>query len=604
MYYISRSFRYVIPHWKLAVFSAFLIVASSLIGLLTPWPLAFLVDTVLTEGGFSRHPLPNFIAIPMGSLAGNPKALIIFAVLAGLAITVLSRGLGVLDSYVHTKLDLKVGLDFRSELFKHVQSLPLSIHDQRQSGMMIYTVNTMGDAVARLVMVFPGLAQSVMTLLGMVWICLRFDWELALLSLSVVPCLYYSVGYYARNIQSRMYQVKGMEGQSLAIIHEAMSMIRVIVAFGREKFEYQRFRNQSEEALNARVKLTVRQTLFSLTVDTITAIGTAAVLGVGAYHVLNGKLSVGQLLIIMAYIAAIYRPLEAISSTVGSLQDIFTSLKIAFDMLDIEPDIKDGPGAIDIKRARGEVCYEEVHFAYSGRNDAISNITFTAKPGEVIALVGPTGAGKTTLISLLPRFYEACSGRITLDGIDIRRLTLRSLRDQVSIVLQEPLLFSGSIRDNIRYGRLEARMEEIIEAAKAANAHEFIMMLPQQYDTELGERGVMLSGGERQRIAVARAFLKNAPILILDEPTSSIDSKTEAVILDALDRLMVGRTTFMIAHRLSTIRRADNILVLEQAQLVEQGTHAELVQAGGLYQSLYEIQTQQRERRHLSGDDD
>ncbi len=596
MRYLPRALRYVKPHWKLAVVSVVLIVVSTLIGLLTPWPLAFLIDTVLSEGGIAEHPAPAFLTRPLGAMAYDPVALIIFAVLAGLFLTALHRGLDVIDNYVHTKLELRIAIDFRSDLFRHVQSLSLAHHDKRQSGMMIYAVNNQGDAVARLVMTFPGLLSSVLTLIGMIWICFVIDWQLALLSLTVVPFLYYSVGYYVRNIQDRMYQVKGMEGQSLSIIHEAISMIRVIIAFGREQYEHQRYRDQSEQAMAARVRLTVRQTLFTLAVDGVTAAGAALVLGVGAYNVLQRRLSVGQLLVIMAYIAAVYKPLEAISSSVGSFQDIFTSLKFAYDILDTEPDIKDEPGAVDIGRAVGEVEFDDVGFAYAGRVSTLQRISFRAKAGQVVAIVGPTGAGKTTLISLLPRFYDAKSGRISLDGTDIRRITLRSLRDQVSIVLQEPLLFSGSIRDNIRYGRLEATDAEIVDAAKAANAHDFIERLPNKYETVLGERGAMLSGGERQRIAVARAFLKNAPILILDEPTSSIDSKTEAVILDALDRLMSGRTTFMIAHRLSTVRRADTILVLDRGLLVEQGSHESLVKGGGLYQHLYEMQTQHRGR--------
>jgi ATP-binding cassette, subfamily B, bacterial len=602
--FISRTWRYVRPHWKLASLSGILIVTSSLVGLLTPWPLAFLVDTVLTEGGFAQNPPPAFLAWPLGPYAQDPIALIILAVSAGLAITALHRTLDIFDSYVQTKLELKIALDFRGDLFRHAESLPLAYHDQRQSGMMIYAVNTQGEAVARLVMVFPGLAHSVLTLIGMIWVSMILDWQLALLSLTVVPFLYYSVGYYVRHIQDRMYRVKQMEGQSLSIVHEAISMIRVIIAFGREDHEYRRFRRQSEEATDARVQLTVRQTLFSLAVDSITALGAALVLGFGAYHVLQRRLTVGQLLVIMSYIAAVYRPLEAISSTVGSLQDIFTSLRFAFDILDTQPAIKDAPDAIVIDRSQGDVVFEDVSFSYAGRVDTLRQVTFRAQAGQIIAIVGPTGAGKTTLISLLPRFYEAQAGQILLDGVDIRRLTLGSLRQQISIVLQEPLLFSGSIRENIAYGRLDAAPEEIVDAAKAANAHDFIMKLPRQYDTELGERGAKLSGGERQRIAVARAFLKDAPILILDEPTSSIDSKTEAVILDALDRLMVGRTTFVIAHRLSTIRQADVILVLDQGRLIEHGSHQELVQRGGLYQHLYEMQTQRRGRQHLPEDNE
>jgi ABC-type multidrug transport system fused ATPase/permease subunit len=381
-----------------------------------------------------------------------------------------------------------------------------------------------------------------------------------------------------------------MEGESLAIIHEAISMLRVIVAFGREDHEHRRFRNQGERTVQARVNLTVRQTLFSLVVNTITAVGTALALGVGAFEVMHNRLSVGQLLVVMTYIAGIYKPLETISTTIGSLQEMVVSLRIAFNLLDTQPEIVDAPDARPIDRAAGSISFQHVSFNYANRNATLSDISFEVRPGQTVAIVGPTGAGKTTLASLIPRFYDVAQGRILIDGDDIRNFTVKSLRDQISFVLQEPLLFLGNIAENIQYGRLDATREEIIEAARAANAHDFIMRLPKQYDTELGERGIRLSGGERQRISVARAFLKNAPILILDEPTPSIDSRTEAVILDALERLKVGRTTFVIAHRLSTIRSADLILVLDQGRLVEQGTHPELLALQGLYAQLCEMQ--------------
>jgi ABC-type multidrug transport system fused ATPase/permease subunit len=470
----------------------------------------------------------------------------------------------------------------------------MSYHDRRRAGMMIYVINSQGDAVAKLIMTVPQLGQSVLTLLGMFWISFRMDWQLALLSLSVVPFIYYSVGYYATHIQQRLLEVRIMEGESLSIVHEAISMLRVIMAFGRERLELQRFRRQGEVTIDARVKLTLRQTLFSLVVNSATAAGTAIVLGVGALHAIQGKVTVGQLLVVMSYIASVYKPLEAISATIGGLQEIFVSLQVAFEVLDTVPEIHDKPNARHIDRITGRIAFENVTFSYEGRRDTLQNINFEVRPGQVVAVVGHTGAGKTTLVSLLPRFYAPSEGKILLDGIDIGDLTLQSLRQQISIVLQDPLLFSATVADNIRYGRLDAGMDEIIEAAKAANAHDFIMRLPNGYDTELGERGAKLSTGERQRICVARAFLKDAPILILDEPTSSIDSKTEAVILDALDRLMVGRTTFMIAHRLSTVRYSDLILVMDQGRICEHGTHEELLNAGGAYHQLYQIQTTRR----------
>ena len=590
MKYIRRVLHYLKPYWRLALVSAVLIIVGALVGLLAPWPLQILFDNVL--GG---RPLPGFLDFFLGNL--NPVGLMLCVVIGGVVLTLLHNGLTVLDNYVNTRMDQSMVLDFRSDLFRHAQRLSLSFHDQRRSGMLIYAINSQADAAARLVMAIPLLAQSLLTLIGMFWILLLIDWQLALLSLTVVPFLYYSVGFYMRHIQERLYQVRRMEGESLSIIHEAISMLRVIVAFGREDHEHGRFRSQGEKTVDARVKLTVRQTLFSLVVNTITAIGTALVLGYGAFRAMDGGITPGQLLVVMAYLALVYKPLETISSTIGSLQEIFVSLKVAFDLLDKVPEIKDAPDAQAIIRARGQIAFRNVHFNYKGRVDTLKDISFEAREGQVIAIVGPTGAGKSTLVSLMPRFYDVVQGTVLLDGHDIRKLTLKSLREQISIVLQEPLLFSGPIAENIRYGRLDASMDEIMEAARSANAHDFILRLPKKYDTELGERGVQLSGGERQRIAVARAFLKNAPILILDEPTSSIDSKTEVVILDALDRLMLGRTTFLIAHRLSTIRRADQILVIDQGRLVEQGTHAELLCRGGLYRQLHDMQTRQNGRR-------
>ena len=388
-----------------------------------------------------------------------------------------------------------------------------------------------------------------------------------------------------------------MEAQTLGIIHEAMSMLRVIVAFGREDHEHDRMYAQGLRANAARLGLTVRQSAFSLGVNGMTATGMALVLGLGAYHVLQGSLTIGELLIVIAYIGSVYAPLEAISGTVASLQEQLISVDMAFGLLDRVPDIVDRPGAVAIGRSKGRITFEHVDFNYETRTDTLKDISFDTPVGGVVGIVGPTGAGKTTLISLIPRFYEGVSGRILLDGTDVRDIKLKSLRDQVSLVLQEPLLFSGSIIDNIRYGRLDATDDEVMEAARQANAHDFIVNLPKGYETDIGERGAQLSGGERQRISVARAFLKEAPILILDEPTSAIDSKTEAVILDALDRLMVGRTTFMVAHRLSTLRHADLILVMDYGRLVEQGTHEELLAIGGLYRQLHDMQTGVTRRR-------
>lgn len=583
---IKRTFKLLLPYKRLVFVSGLLLVVGSALSLLAPWPLKILIDNVL-EG----RDLPPWIRAVLGESAENRVFLLIAAVSSGLLLTLLSNLLMVLDEYVNTTIHENVVLDFRSELFAHAQRLSLAFHDRRKTGQLIFAINNQGGSAAGLMMAVPPLVSGVLTLGGMLWITFTIDSTLALLAVSVMPVLYYSVSYYMKNIESHLRLVLRMEGDSLSIVHEAMSMLKVIVAFGREPYEFGRFRTQGKAAVRQRVNVTVRQTVFSLVVNTTTAAGTSLVLGFGAYAALQGRLTVGELMVVMSYISMIYKPLEQISTTIGSLQDKFISLELAYQLLDEEPEIKDQAGATTIERAAGHLTLDRVSFTYAGRNETLKELSFEVPAGKAVAIVGPTGAGKTTLISLIPRLYDPSDGRILLDGRDVRDCTLQSLRSQVSLVLQEPLLFAGTIADNIRYGRLDATDEEIEQAARDAGAHEFVSALPDQYATVIGERGAQLSGGERQRISVARAFLKNAPILILDEPTSSIDSRTESVILDAIDRLMVGRTTLMVAHRLSTIRRADLILVLNHGELVDQGTHDVLLARNGLYRQLYHMQT-------------
>jgi ATP-binding cassette subfamily B protein len=585
MKYFRRILPYLRPYKKMAVSSVVLIFVGSVFNLLTPWPLKILVDYVL-----AGKPLPYGLNDLLGAVADNKMMLLALTVIAGFLITVLVQAIGVLDNYVNTRLDLRMALDFRTDLFEHAQKLSLAYHDQNRAGNLIFAINSQADAASRLIMTIPPVAQSAITLVGMAWITWKMDWQLTFVALGVAPLLWFTTSYYMKHIHKRTADVRAMEGESLSIIHEAVTMMRVIVAFGRERFELRRFRSQSDQAVDARVALTVRQSLFNLAVNAITAGGTALVLGLGFYHALQNRITMGDLLVMISYFAMIYTPLATISTTVGGLQEVLVSLEIAFGLLDTKPEIQDMPGAVSIRRAEGHVVFENVNFSYEGRGPTLQDVSLDAKRGQVIAIVGPTGAGKSTLISLIPRFYEPAGGRILLDGRDIRTLTLRSLRNQISLVLQEPLLFSGTIASNIRYGRSDAKMEQIYQAARAASAHDFISALPNGYETVIGERGSQLSGGERQRIAVARAFLRDTPLLILDEPTSSIDSKTEGVILDALDRLMVGRTTFIIAHRLSTIRKADVILVLENGRIIERGSEQELLRVNGVYRKLHAFQ--------------
>jgi ATP-binding cassette, subfamily B, bacterial len=585
---LPRTKPYLRPYRKTLIAVVALTILTAIFGLAEPWPLAIILNNVLEDQHTS-----GFVRAVFGD---EPTVWVILVtmVIARFLITAIGNAFTVANHYLGSTMEQNMILDLRSDLFRHVQRLSLTFHDERKTGALMSQINTQAAAVGNIVMVVPPIAESLLTLVGMFVIATLIDWQLALLSLIILPLLYWSFGLYGKRIVPRLQRVQQLEWQSLSIVHEAMSMLRVIVTFGREEYEHQRFREQGQEAVDERVKLTVSQSLYTLGVQTTTVAGTSLILGLGAWHVMQGKITIGELIVLMTYIGSVYAPLEQLSLTVGTVHEQLVQFNASLDLLDTDPEVVEKPDAVALGRAGGRVTAQGVSFAYRGRNSTLDNISFHARAGERVAIVGHTGAGKSTLMSLLVRFYDPGAGRIELDGVDLRDLKLESLREQISVVLQEPLLFSGTIEENIRYGKLGATEEQVRAAARAANADEFIVGLPNGYATEIGERGAQLSGGERQRICVARAFLKDAPVLILDEPTSSIDSKTERVILDALDDLMVGRTSFMIAHRLSTVRHADQILVLEHGQIAERGSHEELVAAGGTYEQLYEAQTRER----------
>ena len=583
---LPRALPYVKPYRRLGIFSVLLTLAGSLLALAEPWPMALMVNTLV-----AHRPPPFGIHSPYTLLTG--------AVLSSFVLTVLSRGMNVWSSFADTKLEQNMILDLRSDLFEHCQRLSVTFHDATRAGELMSRINNQASALGSIIMSFPVLAQSLLTVVGMGLIALLINWKIALLSLSATPLIYYALVLYGSKIVPRLREVQGLEWESLSIVNEAMGMLRVIVSFGREPYEHRRFREQGQRAVDARVKLTVWQTLFTLGVQTSTAIGMALVFFFGFRSTFRGEISPGQLFVLLSYIDAIYAPIGTISATVGSLHEQLVSVRASFDLFDLEPEVKEHPSPVRLAQARGDVTFEGVGFAYSGRTSTLEDVSFAVAAGQRVALVGPTGAGKTTLMSLLIRFYDPASGSISIDGVDLRRLSLSSLRAQIAVVQQEPLLFAGTIAENIRYGRLEATPDEIVVAARAANAHEFIERLPHGYETLIGERGARLSGGERQRVCVARAFVKDAPILILDEPTSSIDSKTENVILDALDELMVGRTSFMVAHRLSTVRDADLIVVLNRGRIAEVGRHDDLVEGDGVYAQLYRAQSKRRPPRHV-----
>jgi len=544
--------------------------------------MKLLVDNVLGD-----QPLPAILNFEY--LIQNPYVMMFVVVGSGFLVVLVQSTLNVFREYVNTKLKLQITLNFRGELFRHAQRLSLAFHDKTYSGKIVYLLNNQSNAVAGLILTIPSLALALLTFIGMFVVMFMIDHQLAFMSLLVIPFLVFSVKLYTLRIQQPLHEVQDMESQTLSMIQEAMSMLRVMVSFNREKHEWRRFHNQGEQAMQARVKVTVRQTLFELIVNLITAGGFTLVVGLGAMHIMQGKLTVGELLVIMAYITSMYQSLGSISTTVGALQDQMVSLERVFELLDTEPDVRESEDAIELSDVRGEIVFDKVMFSYGSRTETLKDISFSVNPGEHVAIVGMTGAGKTTLVSLLPRFYDPGAGSVLLDGIDIRRYSLKSLRQQISFVNQDPVLFVGSILENIRYGRLGASDDDIIDAARAANAHKFIMQLPEQYETIVGERGAGLSGGERQRISIARAFLKNSPILIMDEPTAFIDPKTEAEVLASLNELRKGRTTIMISHRVAKVRHADKILVLSDGRVVGRGTHTELIADKGLYQQFSTI---------------
>ena len=592
---LPRARPYLAPYRRTLIWALVLTILAAILGLAEPWPLAVILNQVLK----SAHP-SGIVRTIFGSKPETAVVLITM-VSARFLIIVLGNAATVQNHFLGAKMEQNMVLDLRSDLFDHVQRLSFTFHDRRQTGALMSQINLQAAAVGNIVMVIPPLLEAGLTLLGMFVISLLIDWQIALISMTVLPFLFWAFTLYGRRIVPRLQRVQQLEWRSLSIVNEAMAMLRVIVSFGREDYEHQRFREQGQTAVNERVKLTVNQSLYTLGVQTASAAGISLVMGLGAWHVIKGQLSIGELVVLLTYITSVYQPLEQISGTVGMIHEQLVQFSGSLSLLDTEPDVTESPEAIELDRVRGEVTAKEVNFSYPGRQHTLSNVSFTVSAGEKIAVVGHTGAGKSTLMSLLIRFYDPGSGRIEIDGVDIRDLKLHWLREQISVVLQEPLLFSGTIEENIRYGRLEASTEEVVAAAKAANADDFIVGLPDRYDTVLGERGAHISGGERQRICVARAFLKDAPILVLDEPTSSIDSKTEAVVLDALDELMEGRTSFIIAHRLSTVRHADQILVMSGGRIVERGRHEDLLHAGSFYWQLHEAQTRERKRRRPTG---
>ena len=560
-----------------------LLLSEIALGALQPWPLAIVIDYVLQQ-----HPMPEPFAGWLLAIHGGDRfILLIILVVAGVVLQIINQLVSAYGTQVQVDTGQRMVYDLRGRLFEHLTSLGLHHHITTSTADAVYRVDVDAYAIENLVMsgIFP-LATSFSALAVMFAILVRLDVTIALLSLTVVPFMYLCLRYYMSTLVNREERVKELESKLLERLYETFGAMRLVKSFARERHELGRYTKAGATTMTARIAITWQQSLFSVVVGTITILGTALVVIVGGAFVMRGRLTVGQLTVVISYLGAVYGPLSAIAHTTGQLQGAVAGAKRVRAMFALTPETIEAPDAIDATNLRGDVAFDTVGFNYPDGTAVLHDIAFEAKPGQMIALVGLTGAGKTTLVSLIPRFYDATAGRVLVDGVDVRQYRVRSLRDSIAIVLQEPVLFQGTIGDNIRYGRLEATREEVEDAARAAHAHEFISRLPKGYDTEIAEAGGGLSGGERQRLSVARAILKNAPILILDEPTSSLDAISEEIVFAALKRLRAGRTTIVIAHRLSTVRDADQILVLDGGRIAAQGRHEELLTSSQLYRRM------------------
>jgi ABC-type multidrug transport system fused ATPase/permease subunit len=580
---LSWTLSFLRPHRARVALLVLLLVVQIALGALQPWPLKIVIDYVL-----DARPLPASIAAPLSALTGGSlHVLLISFVLAGVLLQVINHVLTAYAMQLQVETGQRMVYTLRYRLFQHLQSLGLHHHITTNTGDAVYRVDVDAYSVENLVMsgILP-LATSVTTLIVMFAILMKLDLTVALLALTVIPFLFILLRYYVTTLSQQEERVKEFESTLIERLYETFSSIRLVKSFAREPHETARYAAAGDKTMAARIAVTWQQAVFGVLVGLTTIFGTALVLIVGGMHVMSGLMTVGDLTVVLSYLGAVYGPLSSIAHTTGQVQGAVAGARRVRAMLALTPETIDPPHAIEATTIRGNVRFEAVAFSYPDGTEVLHDIGFEAQPGQMIALVGLTGAGKTTLVSLIPRFYTPTSGRVLVDGIDVRDYKLRSLREKIAIVLQDPVLFSGTIAENLRYGRLDATDAEIEAAAHAAHAHDFISHLPKKYETHIAEAGGGLSGGERQRLSVARAILKDAPILILDEPTSSLDAISEEIVFAALRRLRSGRTTIVIAHRLSTVRDADVILVLDGGRIAAQGHHDDLLKTSRLYRRM------------------
>ena len=570
-------YRRVLKYYRPFLPQTLLGLVLSLVGiglnLLKPWPFKIIVDNFLRSGSAIRADWRTEVAL---------------LCLALVAIQLLWGIMNWITNYLFVKTGLQALLKLRTDIYSHLQRLSLKYHDARRSTDSSFRVAYDSQSIQTIYNKgFTNIFGSIVTLIGTFIIMVQLDWQLTLLSLAIVPLIVGAIYIFAHRIRRESTSIQEQESAVLTQAQEGLSSIRMVHAFGREEFEISQFHQQARQSLQANLRLTLTNVNSALVISTLMVIGTAAMYYVGTLHVLAGTLTLGSLLVFSAYLLMLYQPLESLTYTAWAMEGATAGAKRCFEVLDRQDDVIDSPDAVAISSAEGAIAFRSISFGYAQDRRVLRDINLQIDPNQIVGLVGGTGAGKSTLLSLVPRFYDPNKGSITLDGRNLREITKKTLRTQIAIVLQDTLLFSTSVRENIAYGRPEAAEEEIVDAARRAQADEFIRQLPNSYASLVGERGGHLSVGQRQRIGIARAFLKNAPVLLLDEPTSALDPATESAIMDTIKELMRGRTTLIATHRLATIHSLDQIIVLEQGRIVEQGRGAELIAHGGVYAKLY-----------------
>jgi subfamily B ATP-binding cassette protein MsbA len=578
------------PHWKALTIALVAMLGEAVTDILEPWPIKIVVDNIQQS-----NKLPGRLGGVITGLFGqNHYAVLNFAVAAVAVIAIVGAVSSYFEKYLTTSVSQWVGHDLRRTLYQHIQWLSLAEHDESRTGDLITRVTSDIEVVQDFISAaLLGILVNVLTLVGMIGVMFYLNWRFTLIALSVSPVLFLVVYYYTRRIKRASRAVRKKESELLSLVEEVLTSIRVVKAFAREEYEQKRFESESLENVEAGLQARSVKAKLAPVVTVIVAIGTCLVLWYGARLALVGQLTIGTLIVFLLYLGKMYKPMRDLSKMTDTVSKAMVGYERIQEVLEIESRVRDEPGARQAPKFNGQIEFAQVSFNYGGDTEKpiLKDISFKIEAGQVAAFVGPSGAGKTTLLSLIPRFYDPVSGHIGIDGTDIRRYRLKSLRDQISFVLQETLLFRATIWENIAYGKPGAPPKEIKRAAELANAQEFIEEMPDGYDTMVGERGVTLSGGQRQRIAIARAVIRDTPILILDEPTVGLDAASERSVIEALDKLMKGRTSVVIAHHLSTIRHADVIFVINDCELVEQGTHEALLANNGVYAELHRIQT-------------